>query len=93
MVDYAIYLLDPEGRVTNWNAGAQRIKGSAGEIIGHHFGIFYTPEDRAAELPEKSLQKAATQVKFEAEAWRVRKDGARFRAFVVIDALYEDDDS
>ena len=89
--DYAIYMLDPEGIITNWNVGAERIKGySAGDIIGQHFSIFYTPEDRAAGLPFDSLERARREKRFEAEGWRVRKDGTRFLASVVIDAIYAD---
>jgi len=91
VVDYAIYLLDPEGHVINWNAGAQRIKGyGAEEIIGQHFSIFYTAEDRAANLPQRTLEIAAREGKFETEAWRVRKDGARFYASTVLDALRDE---
>ena len=87
--DYAIYMLDPEGIITNWNVGAEQIKGySAGDIIGQHFSIFYTPEDRAAGLPFDSLERARREKRFEAEGWRVRKDGTRFLASVVIDAIY-----
>jgi len=88
VTDYAIYMLDPSGVVTSWNAGAQRIKGyTPQEIIGHHFSRFYTEEDRAAGLPEKVLA-AAGKGKFEAEGWRVRKDGTRFWAHVVIDPIH-----
>ena len=87
VIDYAIYMLDPDGIVTNWNAGAERIKGySADEIIGQHFSIFYTPEDRAAGLPAQALATALREGRFETEGWRVRKDGTRFWASVVIDA-------
>ena len=73
VTDYAIYMLSPEGIVTNWNAGAQRIKGYApAEIIGKHFSEFYTPEDRAKDLPAKALEAAAREGKFEAEGQRVR---------------------
>jgi PAS domain S-box-containing protein len=90
VIDYAIYMLDPSGIVTNWNAGAKRIKGyEAHEVIGRHFQIFYPIEDREAGLPAISLQTARDKGKFEAEGWRVRKDGTRFLASVVIDALYE----
>jgi PAS domain S-box-containing protein len=90
VADYAIYMLDPRGTITNWNVGAQRIKGYvAHEIIGQHFGIFYTPEDRLAGMPARSLETARREGKFEAEGWRVRKDGSRFLASVVIDAIYE----
>ncbi len=91
VVDYAIYMLDPDGIVTNWNAGARRIKGyEADEVIGRHFGMFYLPEDREAGLPARSLATAREKGKFEAEGWRLRKDGTKFLASVVIDAIYED---
>src|SRR5580700_1939524 len=76
VVDYAIFMLDPDGIITNWNAGAERIKGyAANEIIGQHFGIFYTPEDREAGLPARALETALREGKYAAEGWRVRKDG------------------
>jgi PAS domain S-box-containing protein len=91
VVDYAIYMLDPSGIVLNWNSGAQRIKGySANEIVGQHFSRFYTPEDRAAGLPALALETALREGKFEAEGWRVRKDGTRFLASVIIDSVYDD---
>ena len=91
VTDYAIYMLDAEGVVTNWNAGAQRIKGYAPEdIIGQHFSRFYTDEDREKGEPKRSLATAAQVGKFEVEAWRVRKDGTRFWAHVVLDALRDD---
>jgi PAS domain S-box-containing protein len=90
--DYAIYMLDPEGIVTNWNLGARRIKGySAEEIVGTHFSKFYTDEDRAAGEPRKSLQTVDREGRSEKEGWRVRKDGSRFWAHVVIDAIRDDD--
>ncbi len=90
ITDYAIYMLDPQGYVANWNAGAARIKGyKAKEIVGEHFSIFYTPEDRAASLPQKALEIARKEKHFLAEGWRVRKDGTRFFASVVIDPIYE----
>ncbi|NNM72737.1 hybrid sensor histidine kinase/response regulator [Enterovirga aerilata] len=86
--DYAIYMLDPEGRITNWNTGAQRFKGyTEAEIVGEHFSRFYTDEDRRTELPRRALEKAAREGRFEQEGWRVRKDGTRFWANVVIDAI------
>jgi PAS domain S-box-containing protein len=89
--DYAIYLLDPEGHVTNWNAGAALIKGyTEQEIVGQHFSRFYTEEDRAAGEPARALATALSQGKYEAEAWRVRKDGTRFRAGVLIDAIHDE---
>ncbi|HEY0598711.1 PAS domain S-box protein [Brevundimonas sp.] len=92
VTDYAIYMLDPSGRVSSWNAGAARIKGYAPEeIIGEHFSRFYTEEDRAAGEPAKALETAARTGRFEKEAWRVRKDGSRFMAHVVLDAIRDDD--
>jgi PAS domain S-box-containing protein len=93
VVDYAIYVLDLDGRVVTWNPGAERIKGyTAEEIIGDHFGRFYTEEDRAAGVPEQALRIAATTGRFTAEAWRIRKDGTRFWAMVVIDPIRRDGD-
>ena len=90
VVDYAIYMLDPDGIVSNWNAGARRIKGyEAADVIGRHFEMFYLPEDRAAGRPAHSLQTAREHGRFEAEGWRLRKDGTKFLASVVIDAIYE----
>ncbi len=92
VTDYAIYMLSPSGEVTNWNLGAQRIKGySAEEIIGTSFARFHTPEDQAAGLPAVALATAGKEGRFEREAWRVRKDGSRFWAHVIIDAIYNDD--
>jgi PAS domain S-box-containing protein len=92
VTDYAIFLLDPAGRVSTWNAGARRIKGyTEKEIIGLHFSTFYTPEDRAAGLPERALGIAAEHGKFATEGWRMRKDGARFWAGVVLEALRNPD--
>ena len=89
--DYAIYMLSPEGLVRSWNAGAQRFKGyKAEEIIGEHFSRFYTPQDREDGLPARALQTALTEGKFEAEGWRVRNEGTRFWASVVIDPIYSD---
>jgi PAS domain S-box-containing protein len=91
VVDYAIYMLDPQGIITNWNAGAKRIKGySAEEVVGRHFEMFYLPEDREAGMPARALETARNKGKFEAEGWRLRKDGTKFLASVVIDALYEE---
>ncbi|MGR9214982.1 PAS domain S-box protein (plasmid) [Rhizobium leguminosarum] len=90
--DYAIYMLDPNGNVSSWNFGAERIKGyRPQEIIGRHFSTFYTPEDRAAGLPETALSLARAEGRFEREGWRVRKDGSRFWASVVIDVIRDDD--
>jgi PAS domain S-box-containing protein len=90
--DYAIYMLSPEGIVSSWNPGAQRFKGySSVEIVGSHFSRFYSPEDRAAGVPQKALETAKREGKFEAEGWRVRKDGSRFWAYVVIDPIRSPD--
>jgi len=92
ITDYAIYMLDPDGIVTNWNAGAQRFKGyTADEIIGQHFSRFYSPEDRSDGLPARALAIARTEGKFEQEGWRIRKDGERFWAHVVIDPIWAKD--
>ena len=91
VTDYAIYMLDPTGRVSNWNSGAQRIKGYApAEIIGEHFSRFYTPEDQAAGVPALALATAVEVGRFEKEGWRQRKDGSRFWAHVVIDAIRDE---
>ncbi|QBZ90002.1 PAS domain-containing sensor histidine kinase [Pseudomonas viciae] len=91
VTDYAIYMLDPDGQVTNWNQGAQRIKGYLPtEAIGRHFSMFYTPEDRDAGEPQRALSIAASVGRFEKKGWRVRKDGTRFMAHVVIDAIRSD---
>ena len=91
VTDYAIYMLDPNGYIRSWNSGGERIKGyDADEIIGQHFSRFYTPEDAAQGLPERGLATARREGKFEAEGWRVRKDGTRFYASVVIDPIWED---
>ena len=88
VTDYAIYMLDPDGTVVSWNPGAQRFKGySADEIIGQHFSRFYTDKDRAAGVPKRALETAIREGKFESEGWRVRKDGTRFWAYVVIDPI------
>ncbi len=93
VTDYAIYMLDPEGRVVNWNAGAERVKGyAAEEIVGQSFSCFYTPEDRAADGPARALNQARLAGRFAAEGWRVRKDGSRFWADVVIEPIHEDGD-
>ncbi|WP_245422041.1 hybrid sensor histidine kinase/response regulator [Alsobacter soli] len=92
VTDYAIYMLDPKGYVTNWNTGAQHIKGySAEEIIGEHFSRFYTAEDREQRVPWKALETAEREGRFLAEGWRVRKDGSRFWASVVLDPIRDDD--
>lgn len=92
VTDYAIYTLSPTGEVTDWNAGAQHIKGyTAEEVLGTSFSRFHTPEDRNAGLPAQALVTAARDGRFESEGWRVRKDGSRFWAHVVIDAIHNDD--
>lgn len=92
VTDYSIFMLSPEGKVTNWNMGAARIKGyEASEVIGTHFRRFYTPEDAAQGLPERGLQIAALEGRFETEGWRIRKDASRFWANVVIDAIRDED--
>lgn len=89
ITDYAIYMLDPDGIITNWNAGAQRFKGyTADEIVGQHFSRFYSPEDRSDGLPARALATARTEGKFEQEGWRIRKSGERFWAHVVIDPIW-----
>ena len=89
--DYAIYMLDPRGTIVSWNTGAERFKGYlAKEVIGQHFSLFYTDADRQAGLPDRVLRMAAEAGKFEAEGWRVRKDGTRFWAHVVIDPITND---
>lgn len=91
VTDYAIYMLDDKGHVTSWNAGAERIKGyTPDEIIGRHFSSFYEERDRAAGEPQRALETARRERRFAAEGWRVRKDGTRFRASVVIDAIHDD---
>ena len=92
VTDYAIFMLDPEGRVANWNPGAQRIKGyKPDEIVGQHFSRFYTPEDLDAGVPKRALETARDTGRYESEGWRVRKDGTRFWASVVIDAIRDDE--
>ncbi|HEY7386251.1 MAG TPA: PAS domain S-box protein [Beijerinckiaceae bacterium] len=91
VTDYAIYMLDPQGRITNWNSGAERIKGyRLDEIIGEHFSKFYGVEDRERGEPQRGLEIAAREGRFEKEGWRIRKDGTRFWANVVIDAVRDD---
>ena len=92
VADYAIFMLDPDGFVTNWNAGAARIKGyTAAEIVGHHFSRFYMEEDQQTRLPQRALETARRTGKYESEGWRVRKDGTRFWANVVIGAIHDED--
>jgi PAS domain S-box-containing protein len=92
VTDYALYMLDTSGKVSTWNAGAERIKGyRADEIIGHHFSRFYTEEDRASAEDERALRVAREEGRYETEAERVRKDGTRFWAHVVIDPILSGD--
>jgi PAS domain S-box-containing protein len=92
VTDYAIYMIDPRGYITNWNLGGERIKGyRAEEVIGGHFSQFYMPEDRAAGIPARALEIAAREGRYEGEGWRIRKDGTRFWAGVVIDRILDAD--
>jgi PAS domain S-box-containing protein len=92
VADYAIYLVDTTGHVSSWNSGAARIKGfHRDEIVGAHFSHFYTPEDRATGVPERNLSVAAETGRLEAEGWRVRKDGSRFWAHVILDRVLDNE--
>jgi PAS domain S-box-containing protein len=92
VIDYAIFALDPRGQVISWNSGAERMKGyGAAHIIGQHFSVFYTPEDQAAQKPASLLQLAEREGRVEDEGWRVRSDGSRFWADVIITALRDED--
>ncbi|HUA81707.1 MAG TPA: PAS domain S-box protein [Dyella sp.] len=89
VTDYAIFMLDTTGHVISWNSGAEKIKGySADDIVGSHFSRFYTPEDQAAGIPQHALSTALREGRYESEGWRVRKDGTRFWANVVIDPVW-----
>jgi len=91
VTDYALFMLDPTGRIVSWNSGARRIKGyDAAEIIGKNFECFYSEADRAAGVPAAGLRTAAREGRLETEGWRVRKDGTRFWANVIIDAIHSD---
>ena len=91
VTDYALYMLDPTGRVISWNSGARRIKGyEAADIIGKNFECFYSEQDRAAGVPAAGLRTAAREGRLETEGWRLRKDGTRFWANVIIDAITSD---
>jgi len=91
VTDYAIFVLDVTGRVATWNVGAQKIKGyQASEVIGRHFSIFYTEQDRRAGKPQKVLEIVRRDGRFEEENWRVRKNGSHFWANVVLTALRDD---
>ncbi|HYG07153.1 MAG TPA: PAS domain S-box protein [Stenotrophomonas sp.] len=90
VTDYAIYMLDAEGRIRSWNAGGNRIKGyTASEVIGHHFRMFYTDDDIDAGVPDRNLSIARDEGRYAGEGWRRRKDGTRFWASVVIDSIYD----
>jgi PAS domain S-box-containing protein len=92
--DYALFMLSPDGNVLSWNTGAQRLKGyTAAEILGHHFSCFYTPEDQACGHAQDELRIAAADGRYEEEGWRVRKDGSRFLANVVITAVRDSDNT
>lgn len=94
VIDYAIYILDLEGKIVSWNSGAARLKGySATEIVGQRYHRFFTDEDREAGLPDKALATARSEGRFESEGWRVRKDGTRFWALAVVDAIRDRDGS
>jgi diguanylate cyclase (GGDEF)-like protein/PAS domain S-box-containing protein len=89
--DYAVFMLDPEGHIVNWNVGAERMAGyGAEDIIGQHFSCLYAAEDRQQDLPARQLQTAMADGRVEAEGWRVRKDGSQFWAYVVITALHDE---
>ncbi|WP_257902501.1 PAS domain-containing sensor histidine kinase [Saccharothrix obliqua] len=92
VLDYAIFMLDPDGHIVSWNIGAERIKGyTEAEVLGRHFSVFYPPEDIAAGKPERELESAVADGRLEDEGWRLRKDGTRFWANVVITALFDGD--
>jgi PAS domain S-box-containing protein len=89
--EYAIFMLDPKGNISSWNAGAERMKGySAAEVIGRHFSIFYTDEDLAAHKPENELEVAIAEGKYEEQGWRLRKDKTQFLARVLITPVYDE---
>jgi PAS domain S-box-containing protein len=91
VTDYAIYMLDPEGRIATWNPGAERFKGyTASEIIGQHYSRFFTADDVAADLPGRALRAAVRDGRYEAEGWRLRKDGTRFWVSAVIDPIFDE---
>jgi len=92
VTDYAIYMLDPEGRIATWNPGGERIKGyTRDEIVGQHFSRFYTEEERASGEPARALETARTQGRYEKEGWRLRKDGSRFWAHVIVDPVRDEE--
>ncbi|MBV8735886.1 MAG: PAS domain S-box protein [Alphaproteobacteria bacterium] len=92
VTDYAIYMLNPDGSIASWNAGAERLKGyTEAEVLGCHFSQFFTPEDRAINKPWNAFKIAAETGRWEDEGWRVRKDGTRFWALAVLDAIRDRD--
>jgi PAS domain S-box-containing protein len=92
VVDYAIYMLDPAGKVVSWNKGAERLKGyTSDEILGRDVSVFFLPEDVIKGMPAAELARATTDGRAEGESWRVRKDGSRFWADVVVTALRDDE--
>jgi PAS domain S-box-containing protein len=91
VTDYAIFMISPEGEISSWNAGAERIKGYAEhEVLGRHFSLFFTAEDRAGGKPERALETARATGRFADEGWRLRKDGSRFWALAVLDAIRDE---
>lgn len=91
VTDYAVYMLDPTGVIQTWNPGGQRIKGYvAADVVGTNFSRFYLPEEAEIGLPERNLRTAAAEGRYIGEGWRLRQDGTRFRASVVIDPIWED---
>jgi PAS domain S-box-containing protein len=92
VIDYAIYILDLDGHIVSWNSGAARLKGyTADEIVGQRFHRFFTDEDRKSGFPDRALIEARTHGRFESEGWRVRKDGSKFWALAVMDAIRDRD--
>src|SRR5215210_3680712 len=90
--DYAMFVLDPGGHILTWNRGAERIKGyTAADAIGEHFSLFYTEEDRARDHPQHELEIALRDGRYEEEGWRIRKDGSRFWANIVLTSLFDTD--
>jgi PAS domain S-box-containing protein len=91
VADHAIFTLDPVGYITHWNSGAERVNGyKEEEIVGRHFSTFYTPEDRQKGLPRYTLTMAARHGSFDTEGWRLRKDGSRFSARIVVNAIRDE---
>src|ERR1700722_8827017 len=93
VLDYALYLLTPDGVIVSWNPGARRLKGyEESEIIGQHFSCFFMPEDQERGQPKIALEIAAKEGRFESEGWRVRKNGSQFWALAVLDAIRDEND-